>query len=262
MAMALDWKTLGDMMTVHQLAERGYRYIEGVLQYSAGVAAEPGYEIQRVRLATPVPLAEGFAAIAATLTGLGLPLSAFCACELRSPEPFTEAGFVAFNREYADQLQLWGLFDGDRNPLARTNVCPLYDPPPVPSLAAFSYAVSSSRERGGFIVAGSGEVPEGHANYRDHIVRLGDTSPEAMREKVDYVVGTMEARLQALGYGWPEAGSIQVYTVHESGLQRIGELAARFGGMADLSWHVSRPPVVDIEFEMDVRGAVVESLAG
>lgn len=249
------------MMTVHQLAERGYRYIEGVHQYSAGVAAESGHEIHRIRLATPVPLVEGFAAIEATLANLGLPLSAFCACELRSPEPFTEEGFVTFNREYAGQLQAWGLFDGERNPIARTNVCPLHDPPAVPSLAAFSYAAPSDRKRGGFIVAGSGEVPEGHANYRDHIVRLGNTSPEAMREKVDYVVATMEARLQALGYGWQEAGAIQIYTVHETGLQRIGDLAQRFGGMAELGWHVSRPPVVDIEFEMDVRGAVVESLA-
>lgn len=249
-------------MIVHTLAERGFRYIEGVRQYSAGVAAEPGYEIQRVRLARPVPLAEGFAAIEQTLAGLGLPLSAFCACELRSPEPFTEGGFVTFNGAYASQLEAWGLFDGERNPVARTNVCPLYDPPAVPSLAAFCYVAPSSRDRGGFIVAGSGEVPEGHAQYRDHIVRLGDISPEAMGDKVDYVVATMEARLQALGYGWQEAGSIQVYTVHATGLQRIGELASRFGGMAELGWHVSRPPVVDIEFEMDVRGAVVESLAG
>ena len=247
-------------MTTHRLADRGFRYIEGVRQYSAGVAAEPGYEIHRAHLASPLPLAEGFAAIEATLAELGLPLAAFCACELRSPEPFSENGFAAFNREYADQLLAWGLFDGDRNPVARTNVCPLYDAPPVPSLAAFSYVVPSQRERGGFIVAGSGEVPEGHANYRDHIVRLGDTSPEAMRDKVDHVVATMESRLQALGYAWAEAGSIQIYTVHESSLSRIGELAEQFGGMAELSWHVSRPPVVDIEFEMDVRGAVVNRL--
>ena len=27
----------------------GYRYVEGVFQYSAGVAAEPGFEIARMR---------------------------------------------------------------------------------------------------------------------------------------------------------------------------------------------------------------------
>ncbi len=225
------------------------------------MAAEPGYEIRRLWLNDPIPLANGFAWIESTLASLGLPLDAFCACELRSPEPFTEAGFVAFNREYASQLQAWNLFDGERNPVARTNVCPLYDPPAVPSLAAFSYAVPSSRERGGFIVAGSGEVPEGHANYRDHIVRLGDASPEAMSEKVDYVIATMEARLRALDHGWADADSVQVYTVHDTGLARIGDQAARFGRMADLCWHVSRPPVVDIEFEMDVRGAVVNTRA-
>lgn len=249
------------MSTVHRLADRGYRYIEGVHQYSAGVAAEPGFQVERVRLATPLPLVEGFAAIEATLSALGLPLARFCACELRSPEPFSETGFVSFNREYASQLQAWGLFDGERNPIARTNVAPLYDPPAVPSVSGFSYVVESRRERGGFIVAGSGETPEGHANYRDHIVRLGDTSRDAMREKVNYVVATMESRLQALGYGWAEAGSTQVYTVHDSGLQVIGEMADRVGGRGGLCWHVSRPPVVDIEFEMDVRGAIVEHLS-
>ena len=29
----------------------GYRYLKGVFQYSAGVAAEPGFEIVRARLA-------------------------------------------------------------------------------------------------------------------------------------------------------------------------------------------------------------------
>lgn len=247
-------------MTVHTLADRGFRYIEGVHQYSAGVAAEPGRQIERLRFATPLPLAEGFAAIETTLACLGLPIAALCAIELRSPAPFTEEGFVAFNRDYATQLQAWNLFDGQRNPIARTNVCPLHNPPSVPSLAAFSYITPSTRERGGFIVAGSGETPEGHANYRDHIVRLGDTSPEAMREKVAYVVATMESRLHALGYDWDSATSTQVYTVHETGITAIGDLANRIGGQGGLTWHISRPPVVDIEFEMDVRGSVVEHL--
>lgn len=245
-------------MPVHTLANRGFRYIEGVHQYSAGVAAEPGYQIERFRLATPVPLAEGFRIIEATLAGLDLSLEALCAIELRSPAPFTETGFVAFNRDYAAQLQAWGLFDGERNPIARTNVCPQHNPPSVPSLAAFSFTVTSTRERGGFIVAGSGEVPEGHANYRDHIVRLGDTSPDAMRDKVAHVVATMESRLDALGYGWADATSTQVYTVHPVGMTQVGELADHVGGNGGLCWHVSLPPVVDIEFEMDVRGAIVE----
>jgi hypothetical protein len=34
----------------------GYRYIKGVFQYSAGIAAEPGYCIERTRFAKPLRL--------------------------------------------------------------------------------------------------------------------------------------------------------------------------------------------------------------
>ncbi len=50
--------------------------------------------------------------------------TAFCACELRSPEPFTEEGFKAFNRVYVGTLERWGLFKNEVNPVARSNVCP------------------------------------------------------------------------------------------------------------------------------------------
>jgi hypothetical protein len=67
----------------------GYRYIEGVFQYSGGVAAETGFEIVRARLHQPLPLTGGFAAVEAHLAGIGRPTTAFCACELRSPAQFT-----------------------------------------------------------------------------------------------------------------------------------------------------------------------------
>src|SRR3978361_1797088 len=100
----------------------GYRYIPGPFQYSAGVAALPGFAIERVRFANPGPVAEGFRRIEAFLTEAALPLTAFCACELRSPAPFTDAGFIAFNRVYVGTLERWGIFADDRNPVARSNV--------------------------------------------------------------------------------------------------------------------------------------------
>ena len=86
------------------IEREAYRFIPGPFQYSAGVAAKPGFAIHRVRFANPVLLAEGCGRIEAFVTGHGLPLSAFCACELRSPAPFTDAGFIAFNREYVGTL--------------------------------------------------------------------------------------------------------------------------------------------------------------
>src|SRR5207247_10709937 len=81
------------MADVRVFAEGGYRYIKAVFQYSGGVAAQPGFEIERAVLPRPLPLPEGFAAIQAHLERLGRPLTAFCACELRSPAPFSEQGF-------------------------------------------------------------------------------------------------------------------------------------------------------------------------
>lgn len=232
----------------------GYRYLPAVFQYSAAVAAQPGFRVERAYFASPRPLAEGFAAVEAHLRALGRPLAAFCACELRSPAPFTEQGFVDFNRRYVVTLERWGLYREGVNPVARTNVCPLFDPPPEPALHAFSYTVPSHPQpRGTFVIAGSGETREGGASYRDSIVRLGDTSAAALRDKLRAVVSAMGQRLGALGFGWDDATAVQVYTVHDIGPLLREEIAARGLARHGLAWHLSRPPVVDIEVEMDVR---------
>jgi hypothetical protein len=236
----------------------GYRYIKAVFQYSGGVAAEPGFELERARFLKPLPLAAGLQAAEAHLKALGRPTTAFAACELRSPAPFTEQGFYEFNREYVGTLERWGLFKADANPVARTNVCPEYGKPAAPSLHAFSYSVPAPGSRKTFIVAGGGEAQEGKKSYRETIVALGDTSREGMRAKVRYVVAEMERRLAALGVTWADAVSTQAYTVYDIGALIGPEILARGAGSGGLEWHFCRPPVVDLEFEMDVRGAARE----
>jgi hypothetical protein len=250
---------MAGMADVSEFKDGGYRYIKAVFQYSGGVAALPGFEIERARLARPLALDEGFARIEAHLEATGRPLKAFCACELRSPAPFTEQGFKDFNIGYSRTLERWGLWrDGD-NPVARTNVCPLYDAPTAPSLYAFSYTVpAKDAKRATFIIAGGGEAQEGRASYRETIVRAGDTSLDGMREKMRYVVGEMERRLSALGFGWADAVSTQAYTVHDIGPLVAHEIARRGAAPGGLTWHLCRPPVVGLEYEMDVRGAARE----
>src|SRR6202012_1928817 len=170
---------------------QGYRYIPGPFQYSAGVAALPGHAIQRVRFANPVPLAEGFRRIEAFLGDAELPLTAFCACELRSPAPFTDAGFVAFNRHYCGTLERWGIMRDDKNPVARSNVCPELHKPTEPSFHAFCFTRPAAGEAGSFVIAGSGEAEEGRASYRERTVRYGDTSPAGLRAKGAYVLDRM-----------------------------------------------------------------------
>jgi len=239
-------------------APGGYHYVPGVFQYSAGVIAAQGFDIVRARFRDPIPLAQGFARIEKFLAGEGRPLTAFCACELRSPAPFDEAGFRAFNRAYVETLKRWKISDGETNPVARTNVCPAIDPPGEPSFHAFAFTVGRERERPGFIVSGSGESAEGKANYRDHTVRLGDVSPEGLREKARYVLGEMERRLSRLGVGWQQTSAVQAYTVHDLHPFLADEIVRRGAARSGLVWHFARPPVVDLEFEMDCRGVARE----
>ncbi len=241
--------------------EGGYRYLKAVFQYSSGVAAEPGFAIERARLARPLPLAAGFAAVEAHLRALGRPSTAFAACELRSPAPFSEQGFRDFNRAYVQTLARWGIYKDETNPVARTNVCPAYDAPAEPVLYAFSYSVSAPEaKRGSFIIAGGGEARGGAGSFAERTVRSGDTSPEAMREKVRFVLAEMEQRLSALGFSWADALSTQAYTVQDIGALVGPEIAARGAAPGGLTWHFARPPVLGLEYEMDVRGAAREIL--
>jgi len=216
------------------------------------VAAEPGYAMERARFARPLPLAAGFDAIEAYLARLGRPPTAFCACELRSPKQFTEQGFIDFNRHYVRRLEKWGIFRDEINPVARSNVCPDIDPPREPSFYAFSYTVPGAGKS--FVAAGSGEASDGAGSYAERIVRLGDQSPDGMRDKARYVLGAMERRMSALGFGWGDVTATQVYTVYDIHSFLAEEIVTRGAMSGGLIWHYARPPVEGLDFEMDVRG--------
>ena len=241
-------------MAVQEFAAGGFRYIPGVFQYSAGVAALPGFEIIRVRFMTPVPLAEGFTRIGQYILDAGRPLTAFCACELRYPAPFSDAGFLAFNQTYVTTLRQWGLLDDGDNPVARSNVCPEIAPPATPSFHAFCFTVAAEGSAPTFTISGSGEAREGGAKYSERTVRPGDTSADAMREKAQFVLGEMERRLGLLGFGWADTTATQVYTVHNLYPFMADEIVRRGAGSAGLTWHFNRPPVQGLEYEMDCRG--------
>jgi len=243
---------------VQTIPEAGYRFIPGVYQYSAGVAAEPGFRLERVCFAEPVPLMAGFARIAAWLEAQGRPKAAFAACELRSPAPFTEEGFAAFNQVYGGVLQEWGLFRDGLNPIARSNVCPEIAPPAEPCFHAFVYNVPDAGAAPSFVVAGSGEAAEGKGDYRSNTVALGDTSAAAMRAKARWVLGEMERRMGLLGADWRGTTGVQAYTVHDMMPFFAEEIVRRGAARHGLTWQYCRPPVVDLEFEMDCRSIARE----
>ena len=247
-------------MTTQTFAAGGYRFIPGLFQYSGGAAAEPGHAIERVTFRTPVPLVQGFKRVEEIIKARGRPLTAFCACELRSPAPFTDEGFRAFNEVYVTTLAQWGIYDHKTkvNPVARSNVCPEQHKPSEPSFHAFSFTVASTAKTPTFVVAGSGEAREGSANYRERTVRHGETSSDAMREKGIFVLAEMERRMKLLGFGWAHTTATQVYTVHDLYPFLADEIVRRGAAQAGLTWHFARPPVLGLEYEMDCRGVAVE----
>lgn len=245
-------------MAVVDFAQGGYHYIPAVFQYSGGVVASHGFEIARVRLRSSLPLSQGFNEIERVIGEAGRPLTSFCACELRSPAPATDLGFRAFNEIYVATLLRWGLMKGDANPVARSNVCPMMAPPSESSLHAFSFTIPAKTSAPTFVIAGSGEACEGGANYAERTVRYGETSPDAVHEKAQFVLGEMERRMSQFGLGWRDTTATQVYTVHDLYPFLEGEIVRRGAADAGLTWHFCNPPVRGLEFEMDCRSIALE----
>jgi hypothetical protein len=92
------------------------------------------------------------------------------------------------------------------------------------------------------------------------IVRVGEDSGEAMAEKAAFVMRELDSELRALGVDWHDATGVNLYTARtlEPYLERVileplGEASRR-----GLHWFHSRPPILEIEFEMDARGTSSE----
>ena len=210
-----------------------YRFLPGIEPYSAGVVAMPGTEIVHATLAASVPYRDGFALIDRHLRERGRPRAALCAIELRLPAPLPFGGFVDFNRGYRAMLADWGLLVSGQNPIARTNVAPVVGPPAEPSLYAFSYTVPWDGGGGPtFVAAGSGELRPGFMSA-EGIVRRGETSADALREKAAYVMAVMEQRLRGLGGSWGEVSAMDVYTPHAIEPFLVTEVLGRMGPAAD-----------------------------
>jgi hypothetical protein len=234
----------------------GYGFLKGGFPYSQGVRALAGYAVERARFSQPVPLAQGFVAIEAYLRSLGRPRTALCAAELRSPRQFSMSGFKQFNEGYVETLREWGLFRDGLNPVARSNVAPAIAPPAEPSFYAFCYTVRA-QNAAGFAVAGSGEWPE-HGTFPDDIVARGDVSAAGVQAKARCVMDTMTRRLTALSASWAAVTAVQVYTVHDIHAVVREDIVPRAGNGAGVLWHYCRPPIEELEYEMDVRGVAVE----
>ena len=232
----------------------GYAFLEGVYPYSQGVVALPDFAIERVTFTHPVPMAEGFRRIAQHLALQNRPTTALCAAELRSPKQFSFEGFMEFNKGYVAVLEKWRLYRDERNPVARSNVAPEAGAPAEPCFHAFCYTVPSVRT-GSFVVAGSGEWPEG-GRFPEDIVARDDISPAGLRRKCNWVLDMMEHRMARLGVGWNGEAVTQIYTVHDihALVPKIQQRVQQCG----ITRHNCRPPIEGLDYEMDVRGISME----
>ncbi|MBI1896911.1 MAG: RidA family protein [Acidobacteria bacterium] len=240
-----------------------YSFLKGISPYSAGAIAAAGYEVVHARFLRPLPLQAGFDAIARRLEAQRRPRQALCGIELRSPRPFTFQGFADFNRGYIEILKSWDIFLEGVNPVARTNVAPEVAPPSEPALYAFSYTAAAPKAPRTFVIAGAGELPEGSLDPHD-VIRRGEISPDAITAKARYVLSLMEGRIRGLGATWADVTAAGVYTVHEIHPLLEKEILPRLGSASvhGVTWHYARPPIVSIEFEMDLRGCRREIVLG
>lgn len=248
------------MSALIQHPEGGYHFLPGIAPYSCGVVASPGFEIVYVRWSHPIPWKKGFDRIKAHLHEIDRPLSALCSMALRCAEPYTFEGFNAFNQEYTALLSQWNIFVDGINPVARTNVAPVLNPPREQLIYAFAYTRPDSLSASStFVVAGAGELPEGALAAPD-IHKRGDISPAGIQSKARFVMDLMETRLAGLQVTWDEVTTLDIYTAHaiQPFLEQDILLRAGISSVHGVNWHWTRPPVQEIEFEMDLRGVRTE----
>lgn len=232
----------------------GYRFLKGGGPFSSGCRAAPGYEIVHAVFPALQPLDDGYRLIEEHLRSLGRPMQALCGIELRIPEPLSIEGFNDFNGPYIEKLKAWDILLDGMNPVARTNVALQRNRASEPSVYGFSYTVESDQSEPTLITAGAGELKSSKLADSE-IVRLGDTSEEGFREKVEMVLNTMSKRLAGMDAGWPQVTAVDIYTAHpveafiESTILPHMNRADRSG----LRWFFARPPVIGIDYEMDVR---------
>ena len=237
----------------------GYRFLPGNKAFSSGVVPHPGHTLVHATLRAPLPYVQGFALIERHLAGLGRPYAALCAAELRLPQPLAFADFADFNRSYIQLLADAGLQVDGLGPMARTNVAPLVWQPAEPSLYAFSYTVPRAEAAAAFVLAGAGDL--GHASFGpEAVVRLGETSPDALREKAVFTVGELDTAARNLSVAWHSATRVNAYTVHPLESYLVDVILEKVAGAAThgLHWFYSRPPIADMAFELDARSVSEE----
>lgn len=245
--------------------EGNFSFVPAHGTYCSDVLPHSGFQLVHATFVQSLPLVAGFAAIQAHLAGRGRPVQALCGLELRISEALGFPDFDSFNQKYMALLDQYQLRNSEgesaRATMTRTNVAPETPAakPSEPSIFAFSYVVPGSRLAGrkSFVCSGSGELA---GTGRDSIIALGDTSPPGLRAKAHWVMQNYDQRIASLGLSWADVTCVNLYCVHSPTSFFEQEMLHVMGRHASLGvhWHYARPPIIEIEFEADLRGAAIE----
>jgi hypothetical protein len=240
---------------IFSLEGGNYRYVPAGSVFCAGVLPDTGYEVVHAILTPQLPLASAYAFIESYLKSLGRPVQALCGMELRVPAQMTFDSFRTFNAAYVEQLDKWGLIGGRYSAVCRTNVVPAIDAPSQAVVHAFSYVSPAIGNSVTFCASGTADIDQ-----RGKIVAEGETSPAAMKTKLEFVLGVIGNRLAEMELDWSSATQVDLYLVADiPGLWRSTILPAiGIAGSAGVRFHYARPPIVGSEVELEARGLAQE----
>ena len=240
------------MAATVEFSAGGYSFIPGVFQYSAGVGALAGYTDPARAFPRAPAAARRVGPYRAFHTGSGPAADRVLRVRTAVAGAVHRGRVFAPSTDLCRELQKWGVLTA-RSIRSRAAMCaPSSTRPPSPRFHAFCFTSPARDAAPSFVIAGSGEARKGDGEATRPHRPPRRTSADGMREKA----ASCSARWSG---GWPRSAcpgptpprrrSIPCTTsIRFSPTSSCG--AAPPSG---LTWHYARPPVRDLEYEMDCR---------
>ncbi len=244
----------------------GYDFEPGLPFLSFGVQAQPGHRLHRAVLESGPASGRAVAFAIEHLARLGLPAQALCGMEFRqfSERQLTHPEFGVFNQHHVAQLEAAGLLVDGKVPVARTNVVVSGSGRSGDALHAFTYAVpdATAPQPADFLFSAIPEVrfTLTDGKFQQEVVREGESSPQAVQAKLDYILGVVEQRLESARRGWADVLQMHLYSSFDLSAAQQAQLSQRLGAAAVRGYQYthSLPPIGPSQMEFDFRRVSAE----
>ena len=210
----------------------------------------------------PLPLAAGFAWIERYLGEQGVPLAAFCACELRSPAQFTDTGLYRIQPPLHRHATALGRDDRTRTTTrwrAATSSHRSTSRPNRASTRSASRVLPPARQGRSSSPAAARRATDPRRIASARCVTARPAPTRCVRRRCS-CWGGWRSGWPSLGKTWADTTATQVYTVYDVHTSLADEIVRRGAARHGLVWHFARPPVEGLEYEMDCRSVPVEHI--